>query len=263
MTQNTRNSTKLSEIVSFLDATLTPETYQDLTHNSLQVDAGEENISTIGFAVDAGKSIFEKAVTLGCQLLITHHGLFWGEKIHPISGMMGEKVRLLINSRCSLYSSHLPLDGHIELGNAAQILKALNLPYESIDPFGRYRSSFVGASTRLKKSYPLSEILASLSPLGTSKESILLPFGATQIQNIAVVTGGGGFALSEAKLTGADLFISGEPSQQVYHEAKELGITALFAGHYATEVFGVQALKSHLEKKFGITGIFIDEPTGI
>ena len=43
-----------------------------------------------------------------------------------------------------------------------------------------------------------------------------------------------------------------------YHLAQEYGINAIFAGHYATEVFGVKALARLLESRFRVTTKFLD-----
>jgi putative NIF3 family GTP cyclohydrolase 1 type 2 len=45
--------------------------------------------------------------------------------------------------------------------------------------------------------------------------------------------------------------------------AEELGINLLYAGHYATETFGVKALAARHGQDFGLPWTFIDRPTGL
>ncbi|MEI7441828.1 MAG: Nif3-like dinuclear metal center hexameric protein, partial [bacterium] len=116
--------TYLSTLVQFLDQNLASSGYDDSSQNGLQVEASRQDIVKIGLAVDSGLSVLEKAVSAGCQMLIVHHGLFWKNSPN-LSGVMGKKVRTLIEGNCSLYASHLPLDGHPELGNNAEIVRLL------------------------------------------------------------------------------------------------------------------------------------------
>ena len=57
---------------------------------------------------------------------------------------------------------------------------------------------------------------------------------------------------------GADVFISGEISEQTTHQAVESGVAYIAAGHHATERYGVQALGEHLAEKFDLQHEFID-----
>lgn len=253
---------QLHSIIGFIEALLEPATYQDGAFNGLVVDGGNHDIRSIAYAVDSGLSIIESAVKNEADLLITHHSLLYGKDYYTVTGAHGKKIATLLRGHCSLYCAHLPLDGNMEVGNGAQLARFLRL--SSIEPFCRHQGSTIGAKGQFDKRKDLNEIVETLKGLpGITTEPLVFPFGKAQVKTVGVVTGAGGFAMNEAASLGLDLLISGEPKQHEYHAAKELGINAIFAGHYATEVFGVKSLSELVAKQFGIRCIFIDEPTGV
>jgi dinuclear metal center YbgI/SA1388 family protein len=251
------------EITTFLDAKLRLVDYKDHSLNGVQVEADHGNSATVTLvagAVDAALSTIDAAAERGAQLLVVHHGLFWG-RCEPISGVLGRRIQSLIRSGCSLYAAHLPLDGDLELGNAALLARYLEL--NQITPAFLEGGQTIGVVAAPKKPLPRQTLVASLERLRTGHPALCLPFGSDQIKKIGIVTGSGSSFIMEALRLGCDTFISGEPKQSVYHEAKDLGINAIFAGHYATETFGVRAVLKSLEQKFGVATEFIAEETGI
>ena len=251
----------LSRIIEFLDTLLEPNKYHDSGHNGLQVDSGVDEVITIAGAVDCGLSIIATAVEGDADLLITHHGMYWGESAHVANGMFGTKLRLLMQHPCSLYTSHLPLDGNLEVGNAAEILRLLGV--NEVHPFAVDGTVTLGARGELNHPASIAEIAQALSLCEGYGPEIFFPFGSNDIKTIGVCTGAGGFAIDEARRLGIDLVISGEPKQNLYHHAKEIGQSALFIGHYASETFGVKAVLNVLQNTFAVKTFWISEPTGI
>ncbi|MCL4132310.1 UNVERIFIED_CONTAM: hypothetical protein GTU68_042592, partial [Idotea baltica] len=247
-----------SKIVKFLDTKLNTQGFVDYSINGLQVDSGNQDIKRISLAVDSGLSIIEQAKN--SDLLICHHGLFWGAYCE-IDQLNQEKVKALINNECSLYCSHLPLDGHLEYGNAAQIAKALNYEYQA---FFEEQGNTIGVRILLENKINRINFLEKLKKISAFKgvkiDSLL--FGKEEISKIGILTGSGSGFIKEFH-NEIDLLITGEAKQSAYHDAKDYKINVFFAGHYNTETFGVKALGKALEKEFKISTLLIDEPTGI
>ena len=250
----------LDNITSYLDTLLSPHLFQDASLNALQVESSTKIVRNVGLAVDAGLSVIDEAIRTKCELLIVHHGLLWGS-CQTISGRFGKKIRALVEGGCSLYASHLPLDAHPEVGNNFELARFFAL--NSIEPAFPYKGACIGALAKAAPQPRENFIERARMMVGATKEPLFLPFGPPTITRVAIVSGSGVFGLEEAKKLGADIFISGEPKQEAYHLARELEINALFAGHYATETFGVRAVGKVLEKEFGVSSLFIDCPTGI
>jgi dinuclear metal center YbgI/SA1388 family protein len=262
----------LHSICTFLDALLTPHLYTDIALNGLQVEGAlspsTKQIKCIAVAVDAGQSVIEEAIKQEASLLIVHHGIFWGGA-PAVSGVHGKKINTLIRNNCSLYASHLPLDGNEEVGNAFELGRYLQL--KKMTGFCEYKGQFVGTLGETEEKLSIDYFVEKLSEMTGAITPVVLPFGPDKIRSVAVVPGSGSQAIElcdsrnqrGVRQEGIDLLISGEPKQEAYHAAKEHGVNVIFAGHYATETFGVRALARRLESAFDVRSVFIDEPTGI
>ena len=239
-----------ADIVKFLDQVLEVKEVDDpYCPNGLQVE-GSETVETIGFAVDACMQSFE--ALSDCQMIITHHGLFW-PSIKSINGAMRKSLGFLFERNINLYPVHLPLDVHAEYGNNVQLIRALD--WQIDDRFDK-----VGWTATMEETSP-TEIKNKLETvLGSSVR--LLEFGVPKLEQVAVSSGGGTIGLlHSARAAGAELVITGEASHPIYHAAKEMGMNLILAGHYATETWGVKALMPLLELEFGVSTKFVDFPT--
>lgn len=231
----------------------------DASLNGLQVAAAEADIQKAVFAVDACMETFRRAVERGADLLFVHHGLFWG-KPSPITKSHYERIRFLMENDLALYAAHLPLDMHPVYGNNAGLVEELGL--ERVEAFGELHGVAIGFKGAFPKYLDLDEVLARL---GLSRESALgvLPFGPDTIEKVAVVSGGAEKLVGEALDWGADLYITGELSHEVYHTCQEGKIHLLAGGHYFTETYGPKLMA---EKTAGDTDVeteFVDVPTGL
>ena len=248
----------LADIVGFLDELLDVDHFPDYPNalNGLQVE-GAERVERVAVAVDASVAVID-SVHDWADLLIVHHGLFWGG-LQPLTGPYFRRAKLLLGSGTALYSAHLPLDGHPELGNAAVLARELGLM--SPEPFGEYNGKHIGCSGTLAAT-SLTDLATTLSAL-TGDRVHTLPGGPDPVTSVGIVTGGGASWLAEAAACGLDVLITGEASHHHAIQAAETGVSALLGGHYATEVWGVKALRDRLQDHFGIKGRFIDSPTGL
>jgi len=244
------------ELARRLDRELKPEAFRDDSHNGLQVANSGRPVRKVAVGVDASAAFFDAAAEAGADFLICHHGVSWGESLARLTGMTWRRVRLLFERDMALYASHLPLDAHPRLGNNAQIARALGL--RRLRPFGLYHGNRIGVMGETATAVSYERFLRQVEHrFGGPVQS--MAFGPKRIQRVAVVSGGGADLLAEAAEAGADLFLSGEPRLSAWHTAKELGLHAVFAGHYATETFGVKALAQWVTRQTGLPTLFIPE----
>ena len=251
------------EITDRFDDELRTEAYADIdaSANGLQIGPDGASVEHAAFAVDAAVETIEAATEANADLLVTHHGISFGG-IERVTGNDYDRIATAIENDLALYTSHLPLDGHQELGNAAGIADVLGLVDRS--PFGEMGPEHVGQRGRAPDALALGDVQDTLQEaLDTGAYDVrALGFGPDEISEVAVVTGSGVDWLGEAVDAGADLLITGEGKQYVYHEARESGINLVLGGHYATETFGVRNLQETVEQ-WGIETTFIDCPTGL
>ena len=172
------------------------------------------------------------------------------------------RIAGLIEHDLALYVSHLPLDGHQTLGNAAGVADLLDLDDRS--PFGELGPVHIGQQGRFDETIDAAELRSRLAEgLDTGAGTVrVLDFGPDQLRDVAIVTGSGTDWLDEAIEVGADVLVTSEGKQKVYHEARDAGITVVLGGHYATETFGVQSLRS-LAEEWGLETTFVAHPTGL
>jgi dinuclear metal center YbgI/SA1388 family protein len=224
--------------------------------NGLQLENNGQ-VTRIAASVDATLSTARKAVEMGADLMVVHHGLFWN-KTHPWTGHRYAFMRFMMDHNLAVYSAHLPLDLHDELGNNIQLCRALGVG--KTKPFFHDRGSKLGQ--RFTKSIDRSTLVARLGNiLGTPP--ILLAGGPERCRHIGVVTGGAGAELAIAAKEGVDTFITGEGPHWTHGLAEALGINVLYGGHYATETFGVKSLAENLSAKFQLPWSFVDHPSGL
>ena len=248
----------LDHLVRYCDRMLSIDAMEDWPGacNGLQV-ANKGKVTAIAAAVDASSVTIKKAIDNGADLLIVHHGLFWG-KTTPWIGKRYQMIRLLVENNLAVYSVHLPLDVHPRYGNNICICKALG--FNKLKPFFLEKNHYIGWQTNRK--IPLQDLLLRLESVLHQKPH-LLPGGPSICEKIGVVSGGAGDKLSQAALEGVDTFITGEGPHWTYALAEDFGINVIYGGHYATETFGIRALAEHLGKKFHLPWSFIDHPTGL
>lgn len=226
--------------------------------NGLQV-GGPGDVTKLAAAVDASEASIAAAAACGADLLLVHHGLFWGG-LQPLTGRHLRRVRGLIDNGVALYSCHLPLDGHPELGNCALLAGAIGLELDG--RFGEFKSVPIGWHGRLPDVVDIGG-LSSLVEAAVGGAAHVIPGGPEHIDRVGVVTGGGASFVQEAVDLELHALVTGEGPHHTYFDAMELGIHVIFGGHYATEVFGVRALAEHLADRFDLAWEFLDYPTGL
>lgn len=251
---------KLESLLQYVGEYLGVEDHPDYPTalNGLQV-GGPEEVTRIAAAVDSSESVIHEAIEGGANLLLVHHGLFW-DGLRPVTGRRHRKLKSLMDNNLALYSVHLPLDSHPEVGNSALLARELGV--SALEAFGEYKGRSIGWAGDANAGTTRAELQATLAAkLGGSVH--LIPGGPERIDRIGVVTGGGASFTEAAADRGLDALITGEGSHHTHADAMELGINVFFGGHYATETYGVRALAEHLAERFDLDWFFVDRPTGL
>ncbi|CAN5643320.1 Nif3-like dinuclear metal center hexameric protein [soil metagenome] len=249
---------QLGELSAYLDEYLRVREIPDHASalNGVQVESSRE-IRRIAVAVDAVQGTIDAAVREGADLLLVHHGLFWDGN-QPVAGRRYRRLRALLAADLAVYSAHLPLDVHPEVGNNAVLARMLAMEVQG--SFGSYKGHSLGLWGTLD--VRREALCARLDELLGSRVR-MIPGGPERVRRVGIVSGGAGDMIHAARAAGLDSFITGEGDHHHFFDAEEGEINLFFGGHYATEVWGVQALAQHLEQRFGLAWSFIDHPTGL
>ena len=240
---------KRDELVAYLHEFLEIDQYKDYAPNGLQIE-GTEDILTLVTGVTACQALIDEAIRLRADAILVHHGYFWKNEPLPIIGFKKKRIKSLLVNDINLLGYHLPLDGHIELGNNAQLGQLWQL--EDITP--------VSGLLRLGQLPEVMNLDAFKQQVSKSldRDVLHLSGGPEKVKTIAWCSGGAQQYIMEAAEWGADVYISGEVSEQTTHLARELGVHYFAAGHHATERLGVQRLGEYLAKRFNLVHSHVD-----
>jgi dinuclear metal center YbgI/SA1388 family protein len=259
----------LYELVHYLDEYLRVKDIPDETNsvNGLQVE-NSGRVGGIVAAVDASQTTIDGVIATlepghPPPLVLVHHGLLWDGNV-PVTGRRYRRLAGLLDHDIPLYAAHIPLDVHPEVGNNAVLAERLGIRVEGW--FGSYRGIEMGVwgaspaslPTRDSVALELDRVLHTLKGSAT-----LIPGGPEKPSRIGIITGGAGDMIRTARDAGLDTFITGEGPHHTYFDAMEWGLNLIYAGHYATETLGVQAMASHLAEQFDLEWDFHDHPTGL
>ncbi len=251
--------TPLKDIVNLLDSTLRINEIRDasVALNGLQVE-NNGCVSKVALAVDGSQKTIEDAIAAGADLLILHHGIYWCG-LRPLSGWFKKKLVTCLEHNLAIYSAHLPLDLHPELGNNAGLAAALGL--QDCRPEVDYHGTMIGVSGEF--SGTVGELQEKYAQICGSKVTGMVHDANAFAGRVAICSGGAGEEIYQMQAKGYGTYLTGEENHWVCNAAADMGINILFAGHYATETFGVKALGDFLQKEFGLPTVFIDNPTGM
>jgi dinuclear metal center YbgI/SA1388 family protein len=245
---------QLTRLVAALDRELKVADWKDDSHNGLQVANGGR-VTRVAAGVDATLPFFERAVAAGADLAICHHGLSWGDSLKRITGLNRRLLSYLLRHDLALWACHLPLDAHPRLGNNACLARGLGL--RGLRPFGDYHGRPIG----LRGALPEAETPAAFRrrvARFTGGEVRGLEFGRGAIRTVGVISGGAPSQVADAVAAGLDAYVTGESNLHAYNLAVQERIHVFFAGHYATERFGVRAVADWIRRRFGLPVSFVD-----
>jgi dinuclear metal center YbgI/SA1388 family protein len=251
---------KRDTVLAHLDEVLDASSFGDYGPNGLQVP-GTAEITTVATGVSAGLELFERAAAEGAELVLVHHGLFWGGQPQALTPTMARRLKTLLTHDMNLAAYHLPLDAHAWLGNNALLADALGVTDRG--PLGEAKGRAIGLQGSFAGEGLAPDELVERIRAATGSEPLVFADGPDRVRTIGIVTGGAARLVSEAIALGLDAFVTGEPTESVMTEVREARIHFVAAGHYATETFGVKALGELLAERFELRHVFIDVPNPV
>ena len=254
----------LADIVAALDVELRTSEVPDsnVALNGLQM-LNNGHVSRVAAAVDASLASIQAAAKIGADLLIVHHGLFWGGT-QAIVGKQYERLQQLVSNNIAVYSTHIPLDMHPTLGNNTLLARTFKL--DVTGKFAHYKGVNIGV--RGTSDLDTNELVERVRQYATSYGGSVrtsIPAANRTTRSWAICSGMGVSAdsLKEARDFGIDTLIVGEGTHHTAVDSAEHDICVVYAGHYATETLGVQALGAWVEQRFNVPWSFLLLPTGL
>jgi dinuclear metal center YbgI/SA1388 family protein len=248
------------EIVSYLDGLLDSPGFPDYGPNGLQVP-GADDVELVVSGVSAQAELFERAAAAGAQMVLAHHGIFWGPNAGPITPQLRRRLKLLFDADMSLAAYHLPLDAHPEVGNNALICAALGL--ELSERIGYFEGRPVGFVGRSGGGIAIDELRRRCRDVFDGREPLIQGAGPEIVHSVGILSGSAASSIGDAIAMGLDAFLTGEPRENVMADAREGNIHFIAAGHYATETSGIQHIGEMVAERFGVEHRFLDIPNPV
>lgn len=257
-------SVTLPVLSAHLDTLLRVQAVPDYPNAVNGVQFGHRGpVRAVATAVDASAATISEAARSGANLLLVHHGLFWGG-VGPIVGFRHDRIRLLVEHDVAVYSAHLPLDTHEEFGNSRLLAARLSLGVTGA--FAHFQGVACGVCG--EADLATASLLRAVDEFATANggravASAFEPDRHTRRWGICSGAGAGTATIAEAVSLGLDTLVVGEGPHWTAVDAPEQGLVIIYAGHYATETLGVQALGGYLSTMYSIPHCFAAAPTGL
>ena len=189
----------------------------------------ESDVKKILISLDITDNVIDYAVSGDFDLIITHHPFIF----KPLSNITGDKyaqIEKLIKSDISILSYHTRMDSS-DVGVNVCVAELLEL--KDVEAFGG-DSGKIGRVGNLKCEMSPSEFAQYLKDklgCGTIRASL----ADKKIRRCALVGGAGKSFLMEAKIAGADAFVTSEGTHTTFMDAASFGVSFYDCGHYYTE----------------------------
>ena len=259
------------EFEKYLSVLYSVDSFEDYCLNGLVVE-GKSEINRIAFGVSFNSLFIDKSVSLGCDAVVVHHGIF-DKGPFSIRGYLKGRLKEVFKKNISLFSLHLPMDAHPEIGHNALLFQAIGAGIESPFKWGFIGRNSSGYSLREMcknfENYLIpSELKNGFSVIRypeaeDKKEQDFAGFGVLnngpEIPNrILIASGGSTDLFEESILRGVDTFICGEIKEQIPAISLETKTNFVNLGHYFSERPGILALKEKVEKELPVECEFIE-----
>ena len=242
---------KIKELTHYTQQLMQVDCFKDYCPNGLQVE-GKSNVTKIVTGVSASMALLEAAQQAKADLILVHHGYFWRNEDPRVVGIKRNRIAFLLKHNINLMAYHLPLDAHSEFGNNVQLGRLL----------GINAAEYAGAKSivaygHLSRAIKLIDFAQQIEQK-LQRTPLIIGNPEQLVEKVAWCTGAAQGYMDVAIDLGADVFVSGEVSEQTMHQALESDVSYVAAGHHATERYGVKALGEHLAERFNLQHEFID-----
>ncbi len=224
---------KISNVISYLDKYFPLSLQLSFDNCGLQIGDANFEVSKIMVSLNCDLDAINKAINNNCQLLITHHPLFFDPiKSINYTTSQGKIVLKAIQNNLTIYSLHTCLD----IGTKENSMNEWLLSMLPIDSCNNYDEYLVGKYGKLKSTYLIDEFVELIKDIyGLPTVKYASPKDK-KISSVALCGGSGGddiFKLSKL----VDVYITGDTKYHQGQFAIENDIALIDVGHHLEVIF--------------------------
>ena len=231
----------VQDLYRLIDSIAPFDTQADFDNAGLLVGSPSREVSGILFALDVTDQVISEAVSLGAELIVTHHPLMISPRRNLTDGdYEGRLIRRLVREDLSLIAAHTNLDqapGGIN-DTLAELCGLADVSGEGFFRCGTLPAPLTARAFADELGRRLGDTVRLMGP------------GDAVIRRAGLCSGGGSDEWTLAAAAGCDAFISGEIKHHHALAMAESGIVGLECGHFATEYPGIRTLAAALQNAF-------------
>ena len=220
--------TTIKDILEFVQD-LAPLSYK-MEWDNVGLNCGhlDQPVRKILVALDPFDHVCREAKEFGADLLLTHHALIWEPSFITDANTQGKNALFLIENKIAHINAHTNLDC-APGGVNDTLAKVLGLSDVQVVPDTENLLRF--------GSVPAQELSTFLSHVKDSLgcEGLRYVDAGKQVCKVAVGGGSCAGAMQEAIKAGCDTFVTADIKYNQFHDAHDLGINLIDAGHFHTE----------------------------
>ena len=223
---------------------------EDFDNVGLMVGDKNKEVKKVLLALDCTLKVIEEAKKENVELIITHHPLIFKRPSSITTDtLQGKKIIELIKNDISLYSSHTNLDS-VENGLNDTIVSILGFDNSKIlEKNKRDDKAGLGRIVSLKESIQLEDLISKIKK-SLNINNLRVVKGKDKVNKIAIINGSGQDFIGKAVALGADCIITGDTTYHFASDYKEMEISILDVGHFASEQITFFNVMENLKEKF-------------
>lgn len=241
---------KVNNIINEMELLAPTYLKEDFDNVGLMVGDKNKEVKKVLLALDCTLKVIEEAKKENVELIITHHPLIFKRPSSITTDtLQGKKIIELIKNDISLYSSHTNLDS-VENGLNDTIVSILGFDNSKIlEKNKRDDKAGLGRIVSLKESIQLEDLISKIKK-SLNINNLRVVKGKDKVNKIAIINGSGQDFIGKAVDLGADCIITGDTTYHFASDYKEMEISILDVGHFASEQITFFNVMENLKEKF-------------
>ena len=241
---------KVNNIIKEMELLAPTYLKEDFDNVGLMVGDKNKEVKKVLLALDCTLKVIEEAKKENVELIITHHPLIFKRPSSITTDtLQGKKIIELIKNDISLYSSHTNLDS-VENGLNDTIVSILGFDnFKILEKNKRDDKAGLGRIVSLNESIQLEDLISKIKK-SLNINNLRVVKGKDKVNKIAIMNGSGQDFIGKAVALGADCIITGDTTYHFASDYKEMEISILDVGHFASEQITFFNVMENLKEKF-------------
>ena len=248
--------TTVGDVFTFLDKKAPVSGKMDFDNVGLLVGRRSAEVGRVLVSLDITGEVIAEAAERGCQLIVSHHPLFFSLSAVSDASWEGEMALALAERGIAAICMHTNLDAAEGGVNDALMAALGGTVTDTLDP-----ESGIGRVGVLPAPAPFAQFLPFVKE-ALHANGLRYHDACRPVERLAVCGGSGGGWLDLAAAAGCDTYVTADVKYHQFLQAKHLGLNLIDADHFCTENVVVPVLAEWLAGAFPSVDVGISQTHG-